>query len=423
MPTTLTKQLWQHKAKALDKYRWLLLRQRHGIVGTATRFFRDAVRDLLFGSLAYINLRHKRDVACSNQAACDFLLLQSSPKVIPLKRKKKLMEQLTAKKYTLIEIAQLEPFAAAHSGCFCQPPQPVPIRYLGYAAYAEWLIHSYNPRIVLNDRNGSLLSPFLRLSLNSRDKTLVHLAHATTLEKSRRLNMMDYDYYFLFGKSSLAALQKRPLRFGTTNAVMTGSHMIDSAYALAPHRAPQKNILVLGVGPDKEKLPSYIDTYTMLARWADNNRDYTLTIKKHPRSSTDFWAHAATTTGNIVILPAGYPLSEALQEADIVINIVSNAVMEAALAKRPVIYVNNAATGDIFEQERFFGERVDNERQLSDRINNIRRHYQQSVQQSADFAAYHLHNGCCGLQATVTALERLINNLELGSEKISSTVN
>ncbi|MFD1693035.1 hypothetical protein ACFSHR_20405 [Azotobacter chroococcum] len=90
------------------------------------------------------------------------------------------------------------------------------------------------PRLLINDRNGSLCSPFLRLSLNRRGRPLVHLAHATTLESSRRLGMTDYDYYFLFGQSSLDALRERPLRFGDTRAVLSGSHMVDRAYDLPP---------------------------------------------------------------------------------------------------------------------------------------------------------------------------------------------
>src|SRR5690606_28367422 len=124
-------------------------------------------------------------------------------------------------------------------------------RYFGLAAYAQWLVEHHQPRILLNDRNGSLYAPFLRLALNARGSLLVHLAHATTVEGSRRLGMNDYDYYFLFGQSSLEALQARKLRFGSSTAVLAGSHMIDDDYVMPAPDLATRTLLILGVGPDK----------------------------------------------------------------------------------------------------------------------------------------------------------------------------
>ena len=40
---------WAAKARALDRYRWLLLRERHGLAGSALRFVREALSDWWFG--------------------------------------------------------------------------------------------------------------------------------------------------------------------------------------------------------------------------------------------------------------------------------------------------------------------------------------------------------------------------------------
>ncbi len=197
---------WAAKARALDRYRWLLLRERHGLLGSAPRFAREALGDWWFG------VRAKSHLAESVTAEpCDFLLLQSAPKVIAFQRKKLLIEGLRGRGDNLVETALQAPKAILRERLLKRPPHPVPTRYFGIAAYAEWLVEQHQPRVLLNDRNGSLYAPFLRLALNARGSRLVHLAHATTVEGSRRLGMNDYDYYFLFGQSSLEALQAREL--------------------------------------------------------------------------------------------------------------------------------------------------------------------------------------------------------------------
>src|SRR5690606_22455526 len=97
---------------------------------------------------------------------------------------------------------------------------------------------------------------------------LVHLAHATTLGSSPRLSMNDYHYYFLFGQSSLDALRQRELLFGNSTAVLAGSHMIDDSYRLATPDPGKRTLLVLGVGPDREKLDDYLQSYALIRDWA-----------------------------------------------------------------------------------------------------------------------------------------------------------
>lgn len=408
---------WLDKARALDCYRWLLLRERHGVLGSALRFAREAVGDWWFG------MRAKRRLAATVVAEpCDFLLLQSAPKVIAFQRKKLLIEELRRRGHHLVETALLEPKQILQQRLLKAPPFAVPTRYFGLAAYAEWLVEHHQPRILLNDRNGSLYAPFLRLSLNARQSLLVHLAHASTVESSRRLGMNDYDYYFLFGQSSLEALQARRLRFGTSQAVLAGSHMIDSAYDLPPAESSLRTVLILGVGPDKEKEAAYQRTYALIRDWAAQNPDYQVLIKAHPRSQAPFWQETAATLGNVQVLPAHCTLAEALGCASLVVNIMSNAVIEAALAQRPLISVNASGEPDIFSQDSFFGARVEHADQLQQRILGITDDYVRSQQQSALFADYHLAQGTEGLQRTCTLLEGLLRNERIESLPLAQSL-
>ncbi|MBD3736250.1 MAG: capsule biosynthesis protein [Pseudomonas balearica] len=404
---------WAAKARALDSYRWALLRERHGLLGSALRFAREALGDWWFG------LRARRRLAESiSNEPCDFLLLQSAPKVIAFQRKKLLIEGLRLRGHRLVETSLQDPKTMLRQRLLRRPPHAVPTRYFGIAAYAEWLVEHHQPRILLNDRNGSLFAPFLRLALNARGSRLVHLAHATTVEGSRRLGMNDYDYYFLFGRSSLEALQARELRFGTSTAVLAGSHMIDSTYDLAPADPSLRTLLILGVGPDKEKEAGYQATYALLRDWVAAHPDYRVLVKAHPRSQVPFWQQAANELPNLQVLPKACSLAEALAQASLVVNIMSNAVIEAALARRPVLYVNASGELDIFGQERFFGKALTDSKRLIEAVETIEQHYARHLQQAEGFAHHHLAHGSRGLTHNLDLLESLLRGAPIAGETL-----
>lgn len=394
---------WREKARALDRYRWQMLRERHGPLGSALRFVRDALSDWGFGLASCLRLATNIEAE-----SCDFLLLQSAPKVIPLRRKRLLIEGLRKHGHVLQEAALQERRHVLGRRMLKRPPQALPLRYWGYAAYAEWLIARYNPSILLNDRNGSLYSPFLRLSLTARDHLLVQLAHATTVENSFRLGMNDYDYYFLFGRSSLEALLARKLRFGESIVVLAGSHMIDRSFDLRPVDARRRILLILGVGPDKEKEAGYQQTYELLRDWAAGSPAFTVLVKAHPRSYVPFWRNVETTLTNVQVLPASCSLAEALAQATFVVNIMSNAVIEAALAQRVVLHVNLSDEKDIFQHERFLGPSIRQVEELTERLESLQRDFPAALARARGFAEFHLANGSDGLPCNLQALQALL---------------
>jgi hypothetical protein len=400
--------VWKSKAKALDLYRWRLLRERHGWFGSLLRFACDAIRDFCLGLYARC-----RQVKMIDEEPCDILLLQSAPKVITLQRKKLLKEALRNRGYALTEIA-LQPIRVIlQQRLLKAPPFPVPTRYFAIAAHAEWCVSRYNPRILLNDRNGSLYSPFLRLSSQRRDALLIQLAHAATLEDSSRLSMNDYDYYFLFGQSSLKALQERALLFGDSRAVLAGSHMVDAAYDMPPAKSQREVILILGVGPDKEKEAGYRQSYQLLRNWLAAHPERRAFVKAHPRSTAPFWGEASKTLKNVAVLPREATLAQALEQSGVVINIMSNAVIEATLARRPVLVVNLSKEADIFQQNRFFGAKIHDLEMLEQKFLRIQQDYAESLVQSREFSRFHLESGAEGLQRNVELLEHLLQKEDI----------
>jgi hypothetical protein len=413
--------LWEEKARALDNYRFSLLRQRHGVLGSFLRFVRDMIRYTLFGFCARFCLAK---VALVEH--CDFLVLQASPKTIESRGKKLLKQALREHGYALTETALPEVWDILRLRQLKRPHHFVPMRYFLFAAHAEWLVARHAPKILLNDRNGSLYSPFLRLALKQNGGLLVHLAHATTTEDSQRLSMNDYDYYFMFGESSLEALRGRTVLFGESRAVLAGSYLIDDAYALPQAEEQRSTLLILGIGPDKEKEAGYLRTYALLREWLAIHPEIRALVKAHPRSHVPFWHEAACALPNLSVLPAGCTLAQALEQAGIVVNIMSNAVIEAALARRPVLFVNLSGDKDIFQQERFFGPVIQNLQALDQRFSAILRNYMESIEKNADFVNFHLASGADGLQRNIELLESLLLGKDipfqpLAGNRIAST--
>ena len=398
---------WAQKARELDRYRWKLLRERHGRCGSLLRLVRDVLVDVAVG------IRAKACLSASVVAApCEVLLLHSAPKSMALQRKNILIEGLRKRGHHLTEAALRSPSDACAQRMLLAPPQSVPLRYLVYAAHAQWLVTTYSPKVLINERNGSLHAPFLRLALAARGARLLQLAHATTLESSRRLGMNDYDYYGVFGHSSLVALQERTLRFGESTVVLIGSYLADETYDLPVADPALHTLLILGVGPDREKEPGYQRTYQLLRDWAEQHPHYRVLFKRHPRSKAQFWSDAAAQLANIDLLDSKCSLADALAQASVVVNIMSNAGIEAGLAGRPVIHVNAGGDVDIFSHSLFFGPQVRDEHEFSRQLQALEQDYPGHVAQARRFADYHLVYGSQGLAKTI----QLVDNLLRGAD-------
>ncbi|WP_429542103.1 capsule biosynthesis protein [Pseudomonas frederiksbergensis] len=391
----------------MDRYRWKLLRERHGRCGSLLRLVRDVLVDVAVG------IRAKACLSASVVAApCEVLLLHSAPKSMALQRKNILIEGLRKRGHHLTEAALRSPSDACAQRMLLAPPQSVPLRYLVYAAHAQWLVTTYSPKVLINERNGSLHAPFLRLALAARGARLLQLAHATTLESSRRLGMNDYDYYGVFGHSSLVALQERTLRFGESTVVLIGSYLADETYDLPVADPALHTLLILGVGPDREKEPGYQRTYQLLRDWAEQHPHYRVLFKRHPRSKAQFWSDAAAQLANIDLLDSKCSLADALAQASVVVNVMSNAGIEAGLAGRPVIHVNAGGDVDIFSHSLFFGPQVRDEHEFSRQLQALEQDYPGHVAQARRFADYHLVYGSQGLAKTI----QLVDNLLRGAD-------
>ncbi|MNJ34872.1 hypothetical protein D3C77_295980 [compost metagenome] len=194
--------------------------------------------------------------------------------------------------------------------------------------------------------------------------------------------------------------------------VLVGSYLADETYDLPVAEPALKTLLVLGVGPDREKEVGYQRTYQLLRNWAAQHSHYRVLFKRHPRSKAQFWSDAAAQLANIELLDASCSLAAALAQASVVVNIMSNAGIEAGLAGRPVIHVNAGSDVDIFSHSLFFGPQVRDEDEFSCQLQALEQDYQGHVAQARGFADYHLVYGSQGLAKTAQLVDDLLRGAD-----------
>jgi hypothetical protein len=207
-------------------------------------------------------------------------------------------------------------------------------------------------------------------------------------------------------------LQERTLRFGESTVVLIGSYLADETYDLPVADPALHTLLILGVGPDREKESGYQRTYQLLRDWAEQHPHYRVLFKRHPRSKAQFWSDAAAQLANIDLLDSKCSLADALAQASVVVNVMSNAGIEAGLAGRPVIHVNAGGDVDIFSHSLFFGPQVRDEHEFSRQLQALEQDYPGHVAQARRFADYHLVYGSQGLAKTI----QLVDNLLRGAD-------
>ncbi|MET4692683.1 hypothetical protein [Endozoicomonas lisbonensis] len=395
------------KLKALDRYRQALAAERKKGIKKTTKYWLETLNLYFLSILTWLKITFQSSPIRAENV--DILLFQHSEKVIRLNRKKALKAELQKINYSLAEIPFYKGQKVLNKGLVKKPSYPVSFKYLYLAAYAEYLVSTYNPKLMLNDRNGMLLSPFLRESLNRRNAKLIQLAHATTVEDNWQFSMNDYDYYFLFGQSSYEKLKQRNLIFGDSKVVLSGSHMVDNSYNLKPMKAYNNKLLLLGMGPDREKTKLAQLNYQILLDWAIQHKEHKLFIKRHPRSTSTFWDDAAKKYNNIDLVSKKSSLAQALETSGIVISIESNAVLEASLAKRPILFLNALDSEDIFSLESFFGNRVSDKNSFTKKIAEYSNSYIQFIEKTDDFSSFHLKHGCNGLNISTKLIHNIIS--------------
>jgi hypothetical protein len=340
---------------------------------------------------------------------CDVLILHPSYKSFRLKRKQKLIDRLLASDVNVVETVALSENDIIKQKASCGP------FFYGrlfrcYEGYANWLRENFNPKIIITDRNGSIYSPFLK-SRASEDPITFHLSHSVLTAQSNRFSMLEYDYYCLYGKSSLEYLKSLPYVFGSCKIVLGGSVLFDENFKL-PTADNTLPLLFLGMGPEMESTSVGRKIYKLVSDWQrlSGRRLY---VRLHQRSTGEFWR--SLSQEGVEVLP-GEPFQNSAVRASLILAPYTNAVVDAALLRRPVQLIAFPEEKDFLQVEAFFGPRAFDSEGLEKAVNRHLGNYTKSLDACVGFSEFHLDQGINSVN--------YINNilLELLEKKSSSKV-
>jgi len=322
---------------------------------------------------------------------CDILFLHASEKSKALRLRDPLIAELRKNGLTVLEDAQQRPSTILKNRLLTRYKYNIPFKHLFIAGYIQFIVETYRAKIIITDRNGSTYSSLLKEAIQPYGK-LVHMAHCVASDNFSRFSMIDYDYYFLYGTSSLNKIMNRQVRYGSTKAVLTGPYFSNKGFNLNKNKG-NKNILLFGIYPDLEKKESYQLIYSIIKDWAEQNPEYSLYFKPHPRSHSDYWKNASKIIKNIIILGATEKLISCLDNISITLSIYTNAVIDSALLNRPSLMVcseNMTDLGDELDLEIFYLPRATSPKQLQKNINTMLNNYSHYIEQAQNSAHYHL---------------------------------
>lgn len=265
------------------------------------------------------------------------------------------------------------------------------------AACAKYIVEKYQPKVLVTFTNSSLISPFIKKEMHGRG-SYVNISHAVSAFGGP---IIDFDYYFLLGKSSMQNMYKKPVRIGNTKAVLAGSPFMDfnednnANFINNPKKF--KNILYFSNYATGTKSYEFgLDKIAnrnakIVIEWAQKNSDFKLFVKPHPLEDPSIIRELSKGTVNIKILDKSISFKEALKDVPVVINTWSNASIEAAMFGRPSVILNDSdMLDDYLHLEKFFPLRAKDVDGLTQRISQVINNYEFYVSRAKDFLFFHI---------------------------------
>jgi len=321
---------------------------------------------------------------------CDILFLYVSKalnyRCDPLKR------VLTQKGFLTADEAIMPPKNVLLNRYLCKPKISYPKEFLYEAAYAQYIVKKYQPKILITFMDSSILSVFLREEMKPFGK-VINIAHGVTCD-TNLFSMIDFDYLFLFGKRSLENLKRNKVLFGTTRVVLTGSPFITPDFIL-PANYAKKNILFFSSWIPKNERDLILNNFNIVRDWAKLHQEYHLYVKLHPSPLEDpmVWEKLAHGIRNITILDKKVDTKEALENVSLAVVLWSCASFEASILNRPVVIVNNCDREENFLYlENFFLPRSRSAEELHANILLTFDNYDFYLGKCKEFINYHFEH-------------------------------
>ncbi len=298
--------------------------------------------------------------------------------------------------------------------------------------FSRYLMSAFKPKMICLFDSHDVLPSLIRRQAHNYGSKTVYIPDGVTTAVFNN-TCFDFDYYFVFGESSINNIYRNPLRIGNTRIVKTGSPYIDLDRSL-PIPREDKAILYfasaeIGMNSRAQK------DFGIVFEFALKNPDFKVYIKPHPSDKSDYLLKKPDGIANIIVLEKTTNIWDALAKATLVVTTASNASIEAALVGRPTVVVNTTSpneskdpwfgSGDYLQIEQYFLPRVQNADALKANVLHIINEFDFFQKKCSEFVSYHYARTFDSVDYAANILEQIIRGeenfpyLEL-EEKISA---
>ena len=368
-----------------------------GPSGASVWWLRESLRGI------YGRLRLRREP--TTPRVCDVLLIHPSEKSRRQGRKTTLLAELRGAGLIVEETVATDNKEALRQRRLRPPLYSVPLPLYLSAARAADLLANYKAKVILTERNGWPTSTFLRAFRDS-DTRIIHLAHGVLSDQSSRLRYHDYDYYAVFGRSSLDYLRKGKPGFGDTLALLAGPYFpLPEKREVVPE---SRCLLFVGAGPEEEKTAAYRHSCDLALSWLKKHPEWKLWVRPHPRGSGQPWCNIAKTHPSIRLRPKGESLDHALSDVVAVWSGYTTAIIDCAIAGVPVLVLGRYA--DYFQCDLYGIPRLSSAEDLDIAMARVLTEPSLWQESLGIFARYHVEN----LEQPVSSLATVIIELARG---------
>lgn len=280
-------------------------------------------------------------------------------------------------------------------------------------AFAKYITQKYKFKLICDYHNFEVTSALIKMELNKNQKN-IFIPHGKA-RNSYRHSCFTFDYYLVFGESSIEKIKENKLRLGNTKLIKTGSVFIPKDFNLDICRN-YKNVLFFSnwaVSYHSESKRGF----EIVLDWAKHHPEFNLYIRLHPLEDGKYVTEQVKGIRNVYVQDKSLKLKQSLENISLTIATGSNASIEAALLNRPSIisldkqYIKDSE--NVFESdsnfyiENYFPKRAGNSKELQQRIEQVYENYDFYLKQCKEYVKYHLEYTMAASRHTATIIEEI----------------
>jgi len=370
-----------HKLEAYEKYLYHQFSQNH------RSMFRRYVIHFFASIIArFIGLIRCFRMFMATSTKVDFLFLPVCKQ--DAQRLEKISDILEQSGFSVVTEVQQNFKGKLRASQFCWVPLSIPIFLTVAYSNAVFYVRKFQPKIIVFVQNTGVFPSVIR-SILDKDGLTVNISHSVTFSDAL-FSSFDFDYYLMFGKSSLQHAKKNKFRYGDTKIVLTGSPFVGASLSDLKRNLPNKTILYCSQWVQSGDVYETYRSHEILIEYARRNPYVKVYIKLHPIENGMYWKRKVSDVQNVTVLDSGDSLISALKKVSVCVVASSNVAIEATLAHRPIVSIDISGIADEYLNVSRYFPRAKNIDDFESAMLEVFSKYDYYLDRCKDFSCFHM---------------------------------